>query len=403
MAARGFEFQVAVRGGHQPHVDLLFLLAAQPNDGAFLQRAQQLALQRQWQLADLVQEDGAAVGQLEPAGAVTLRAGEGAAFVAEEFALEQRLGNGRAVHLDEGPVAARAAQVQCAREQLFARARFPQQQHAGGGRSHSFQLAQSVQQGRRGAHDAVARGRALQRQRQLFIARLQAAGGGRHQALQLQHLPGEGGQDAQDGHVVAELPVAHADAVAGQHPDGAALHLDRQRDEGHRFGWQTAARHRAKQERGLGVHVLHDGRLTRAQHAPGDAFAGSVAALRHLVAGQSVPMVDGAGRRSALGLVGQHDAAAVQAQQLAHQVQHFAQHHGGRQALADAAHHLAQQQQLLRTPVGRLQLGLGGGGVGADWHIAFGACKKPATPCSGVCAEVVHGSCFEGCSASFQL
>jgi len=36
-----------------------------------LQGAQQLGLQRQRQLADLVQEDGAAVRQLEPAGVLS--------------------------------------------------------------------------------------------------------------------------------------------------------------------------------------------------------------------------------------------------------------------------------------------------------------------------------------------
>jgi hypothetical protein len=48
---------------------MLLALATQAHQRAFLQRAQQLGLQRQWQLADFVQKDGAGVGLLEPAGA----------------------------------------------------------------------------------------------------------------------------------------------------------------------------------------------------------------------------------------------------------------------------------------------------------------------------------------------
>jgi hypothetical protein len=124
--------------------------------------------------------------------------------------------------------------------------------------------------------------------------------------------------------------MAAADAVAGQHPDGAPVHLDGQRNEGHRLGWQALARHGAEQEGRLGVHVLHDGRLAGAQHPAGDPLAGTVTAPRHFVARQAVGMADAAGRRIGArrrGLVlGQHHAAAVQAQQLAHQVQHLAQH-----------------------------------------------------------------------------
>ena len=47
------------------------------------------------QLADLVEEHRAAVGRLEQAGLAPDRAGEGAALVAEQLALEQRLATGR--------------------------------------------------------------------------------------------------------------------------------------------------------------------------------------------------------------------------------------------------------------------------------------------------------------------
>ena len=53
------------------------------------------------QLADLVEEDRAAVGQLEPAGVPGDRAGERPLLVAEQLALDEPRGQGRAVDLDQ--------------------------------------------------------------------------------------------------------------------------------------------------------------------------------------------------------------------------------------------------------------------------------------------------------------
>ena len=75
--------------------------AAEPAEAALLQHAQQLDLRRRRHLADLVEEQRAAVGQLEAALPAIGGAGEGALLVAEDLALEQRLGNRRAVDRDE--------------------------------------------------------------------------------------------------------------------------------------------------------------------------------------------------------------------------------------------------------------------------------------------------------------
>ena len=55
------------------------------------------------QVADLIQEDGAAMGGLELADFELVGAREGAALVPEQLALEKLARHGRAVHLDEGP------------------------------------------------------------------------------------------------------------------------------------------------------------------------------------------------------------------------------------------------------------------------------------------------------------
>ena len=64
--------------------------AADAPEGLLLEEAEQLGLERGRHLADLVEEDRAAVGLLEEAPLLLLGVGEGAALVAEELALEQR-------------------------------------------------------------------------------------------------------------------------------------------------------------------------------------------------------------------------------------------------------------------------------------------------------------------------
>ena len=60
-----------------------------------------------------------------------LRVGERAARVAEELALEERVGNGRAVDRDEGAVLAAAAHVDRAGDELLAGAALAVDEHRG--------------------------------------------------------------------------------------------------------------------------------------------------------------------------------------------------------------------------------------------------------------------------------
>jgi len=56
---------------------------------ALLQHAQQLDLGREVDVADLVEEERSAVGELEPSLLALLGAGEGAFLVAEELRLDE--------------------------------------------------------------------------------------------------------------------------------------------------------------------------------------------------------------------------------------------------------------------------------------------------------------------------
>ena len=76
-------------------------VAAEPGDLPLLQHPQQLGLRGERQLADLVQEQGAALRGLERALARGDRAGEGTPLVPEQLALDQVLGQRRAVDGDE--------------------------------------------------------------------------------------------------------------------------------------------------------------------------------------------------------------------------------------------------------------------------------------------------------------
>ena len=92
--------QIAVGRGDDADVGLDGV-AAERLVLALLQDAQELHLHLRRELADLVEEERAAGGLREAAVLLRDGAGERAALVAEELALEDRLGDRRAVHGDE--------------------------------------------------------------------------------------------------------------------------------------------------------------------------------------------------------------------------------------------------------------------------------------------------------------
>ena len=117
--------QAAVGGGHEAHVGLERRGPADALELPVLDHPQELGLQLEGQLADLVEEEGAAVGDLEAALALGDGPGESALLVAEELALDERGRQRRAVELDEGPGPARAQVVDRVGDELLADARLP--------------------------------------------------------------------------------------------------------------------------------------------------------------------------------------------------------------------------------------------------------------------------------------
>ena len=131
------------RGDHA-HVDPAVLVFAHPAHGAGLQHAQQLGLQLQGQLADLVEEDGAAVGLEEGAVAIADRAGEGAAHVAEQLALDQVGATEPQSTTTKGRVPRLRLGVDGLGHHFLAGAGLTQQQHRGVGRGHLVEDAEEL-------------------------------------------------------------------------------------------------------------------------------------------------------------------------------------------------------------------------------------------------------------------
>src|SRR4030095_13411285 len=98
-------------------------------------------------LADLVEKDGALVGQLEPADLARYRAGERTPLVADHLALDQTGGDRRAVDLDEHLVLPAALPVDGPGDQLLARPGLAHHEH---GRDRGRELLD-------GLHDAPER------------------------------------------------------------------------------------------------------------------------------------------------------------------------------------------------------------------------------------------------------
>ena len=129
-----FVAQRTIRGRDDPGIDAPRQVFADAARLAVLDDAQQLRLSARRQLADLVEEQRAAIGFLEQPGAFGQRAGEGAARVAEELGLEQFVGERGAVDGAEPAMTPRPMLMQRPRDQLLAAAALPFDQHMEGSR-----------------------------------------------------------------------------------------------------------------------------------------------------------------------------------------------------------------------------------------------------------------------------
>ena len=93
-------------GGDDAHVGLDRRATTDGRVFALLEHAQQAGLRLERHVADLVEEQRAALGLLEAALRALLRAGEGALLVAEQLALDQLAGDRGQLSATNGPCGA---------------------------------------------------------------------------------------------------------------------------------------------------------------------------------------------------------------------------------------------------------------------------------------------------------
>src|SRR5687767_13228682 len=99
---RHLRLQLAIGGGDDARHHRHWPRCANAHDLSLLERPEQLRLRGKGELADLVEEKRSLSRGLERAFARRVRAGERAALVPEQLALDQLLGDRGAVERDEG-------------------------------------------------------------------------------------------------------------------------------------------------------------------------------------------------------------------------------------------------------------------------------------------------------------
>src|SRR5262249_7289392 len=119
----------------------------------FLNRAKQLALELERNLADFVEEERAAISGLKPSGSIAHSAGERALYVTENLALEHLSRNRPAVHGDDRAVARKASLVNAPRDHFLACACFTLHEHARARRRHELDLLEHALKCRAPAND----------------------------------------------------------------------------------------------------------------------------------------------------------------------------------------------------------------------------------------------------------
>ena len=147
--------QVGIGGGEETHAHFHLLRAADPAEAPRLEDGEQLGLQVDRHETDLVEEQGAPVGDLDQALAAGAGVGEGAGLVTEELCRHQVGGDVRAVEGDEGPVADIAVEMDRPGDHLLARAALAADEDGGAAGGDAPHHAEDLLHGRAAADHAL--------------------------------------------------------------------------------------------------------------------------------------------------------------------------------------------------------------------------------------------------------
>ncbi len=121
-AGGNFGLEVAVGGGDDAEVDLFPLEGADGAEFPLLNEAEEFDLHLERQVADFVEEGGAAIGKFDETAFVLGGAAEGSLDVTEELAFHQGADQGAAIDGNEGSTG--IGIVDGARDHFFPRAAF---------------------------------------------------------------------------------------------------------------------------------------------------------------------------------------------------------------------------------------------------------------------------------------
>ncbi len=247
--------------GDDPQIGAQGLASAHALERAVLQHAEQLRLHGRGELADLVQEQGAPVGGLDLADDAAIGAGERAALVAEQLALDERRGQRRAVHRDQRPVFAPRVGVDRAGEQALSDAGLAGEQHRGVGAGRAPHERVHLLEGRARADDPV--DRAAEGDARAVGAR----GAQRGRVERLRHLGGE--RQAERLVLLVERAAALVEHLHDA-ADGVRI-ADGRGEQGARDVARGGVDGRVEPRVARRVADVHD--LPALGHPPGDALA----------------------------------------------------------------------------------------------------------------------------------
>src|SRR5437762_3795006 len=127
-------------------VHALRAIAAETFEFLLLKDAQQLGLKFQRNVTGFIEEERAAVGQLEAADFLIDGPGECATLMSEEFGFEKPGGDGGAIDLDESAISARTEVVNGAREEFLAGTGLAEKKNRRAGGSGKFNLPERALQ-----------------------------------------------------------------------------------------------------------------------------------------------------------------------------------------------------------------------------------------------------------------
>ena len=148
--------KIFVGRSNDPYIDPDGLGAADALNLTLLQHSQNFGLGRECHVSNFVEENGAAVAQLKFTQPLHRGTRERTFLVTEQFALNEVVGNRRAVYRDEGFRRSVAMLPNRARDQFFARAALARDHHRDIARGHLTDDLKHVLHRRRTPHDALA-------------------------------------------------------------------------------------------------------------------------------------------------------------------------------------------------------------------------------------------------------